>query len=223
MTEWFEDRPDAGRRLAARLTKYAGRDDIVVLALPRGGVPVAYEVAKRLDVPMDVFLVRKLGVPGQSELAMGAIASGGVRFENRELIDALGVPRDLIEHVAARELREIERREHEYRPDRPAVALEGKTAILIDDGLATGATMLAAVEALRRHNVQRIVVAVPVGSRRTCEHLSQLVDEIVCLLTPDDFRAVGEWYADFTQTSDEQVLDLLRRAPHDKTTAGRPQ
>jgi putative phosphoribosyl transferase len=220
MEELFLDRADAGRRLAARLQKYAGRQNVIVLGLPRGGVPVAYEVASRLGAPLDVFLVRKLGVPGQEELAMGAIASGGVRVENRDVIDMLAIPRQAIEAATERGLREIERREREYRRDRPVLDLHGQTAILVDDGLATGSTMLAAVEALRRQNAERIVVAVPVGAKRTCEHLCELVDEVVCLAMPEDFRAVGEWYFDFSQTTDEQVCELLQRAGRDGAVAG---
>jgi putative phosphoribosyl transferase len=220
MEELFLDRADAGRRLAARLQKYAGRQNVIVLGLPRGGVPVAYEVASRLGAPLDVFLVRKLGVPGQEELAMGAIASGGVRVENRDVIDMLAIPRQAIEAATERGLREIERREREYRRDRPVLDLHGQTAILVDDGLATGSTMLAAVEALRRQNAERIVVAVPVGAKRTCEHLCELVDEVVCLAMPEDFRAVGEWYFDFSQTTDEQVCELLQLAGRDGAVAG---
>jgi putative phosphoribosyl transferase len=220
MEELFIDRFDAGRRLAENLWKYAANSKTVVLALPRGGVPVAYEVASRLGLPMDVFLVRKLGVPGQRELAMGAVAAGGVVVENDEVIQALGIPHPVIEDAAAREFVELERRLAEYRSGRPALDVQGWTVILVDDGLATGSTMQAAVEALRRQKTGRIVVAVPVGARRTCERLCHVADEVVCLVGPEDFRAVGEWYMDFRQISDAEVQDLLRRVQRYPTPAG---
>ena len=206
----FGDRREAGRQLARHLQKYAGRDDVVVLALPRGGVPVAYEVAEALGAPLDVFLVRKLGSPGHSELAMGAIASGGIRVINEDVVQALGVRPEQIDAAAAREQIELERREREYTEGRPAVALAGTTVIVIDDGLATGSTMRAAVQAIRQQRPARIVVAVPVGAPDTCEELQALADEVVCGRTPVPFSAVGQWYLDFRQTTDDEVRTLLR-------------
>ena len=208
----FRDRADAGRRLAAKLRRYMGRDDVVVLALPRGGVPVGYEVARALGAPLDVFGVRKLGVPGHEELAMGAIASGGVRVLNEEVVRQLGIPAALIEQVAAREGHELERRESAYRDGRPRPDVRDKIVILVDDGLATGATMRAAVAALRRLDPARIVVAVPVGAHDTCAELTDEADEVVCGVTPEPFVAVGIWYEDFGQTTDDEVRDLLARA-----------
>src|SRR5436305_7598261 len=207
----YRDRIDAGKQLAARLTDYADRDDVLVLALPRGGVPVAYEVAQALRAPLDIFLVRKLGVPGHEELAMGAIATGGVRVLNDDVVDYLGIPGEVIDAVAADELRELERREHAYRGDRPEPDVRGKTIILVDDGLATGSTMRAAASALRRQDPARIVVAVPVSAPQTCNEYRMGVDEIICAITPEPFHAVGMWYADFSQTTDEEVRDLLAR------------
>lgn len=208
----FRDRSDAGRRLAACLKGYAGRADVLVLALPRGGVPVAFEVAETLGAPLDIFLVRKLGVPGQEELAMGAIASGGVRFTNRGVVDYLRIPAEVIERVAAEEQKELERRERAYRGGRPGADVRGRAVILVDDGLATGSTMRAAVSALRGQQPARIVAAAPVSSRQACDELSAEVDEVVCALTPEPFRGVGEWYEDFSQTTDEEVRELLARA-----------
>jgi len=208
----FRDRADAGRRLAARLKQYAGKPDVLVLALPRGGVPVAYEVAKALPAPMDVFIVRKLGVPGQEELAMGAVATGGVRVLNHQVVNALGIPDYVIEAVVKWETDELKRREQLYRGDRPPPNVRGKTVILADDGLATGSTMLAAVRALREQGPARIVVAVPVASPDTCEMLKAYVDEVVCAATPEPFYAVGFWYQDFEQTTDEEVRELLSLA-----------
>jgi predicted phosphoribosyltransferase len=202
----------AGRELAARLRGYAGRNDVVVLALPRGGVPVAFEVARELGAPLDVFLVRKLGVPGHPELAMGAIASGGVRVVNHDVVSALRIPDEVIEAVASRELAELARREQLYRGDRPAPDVSGLTVILVDDGLATGSTMRAAIEALRQRGAARIVAAVPVGAPETCEEMNRVADEAVCARTPDPFYSVGLWYDDFSQTSDEEVRELLARA-----------
>src|SRR5438128_669708 len=193
----FHDRADAGWKLASRLTSFANRHDVVVLALPRGGVPVAFEVARALKAPLDIFLVRKLGVPGHPELAMGAIASGGVRVLSEDVIDELGIPRAAVEQVAVRERLELERRERLYRGDRPFARLTGKTAILIDDGLATGSTMEAAVAAVRLYDVAHIVIAAPVGAPETCARLRPLVDEVVCAMTPQPFRAVGLWYEQF--------------------------
>ena len=209
----FRDRTEAGQRLAQRLLRYKNQPQVVVLGLARGGMPVASEVARALHVPLDVFLVRKLGVPGQEELAMGATASGNVRVLNDPVIAALGISPATIEAVASKEHREIERRERLYRGDRPSLAVENKTIILIDDGLATGSTMRAAVLALRRQHPASIVVAVPVAAASTCEDLKHEVDEIVCVLTPDNFFAVGQWYEDFSQITDEEVRDLLKCAP----------
>jgi predicted phosphoribosyltransferase len=208
----FEDRAQAGRWLAERLRRYAGRDDVVVLALPRGGVPVAYEVARALAAPLDVFLVRKLGVPGYEELAMGAIASGGVRVLNADVVRSMGIPPSSIDRVARQEQQELERRERAYRGERPPPRLAGRTVIVVDDGLATGSTMRAAAEALRRLEPARIVVAVPVAAADTCERLGREVDEVVCAATPEPFLAVGRWYEDFSETTDDEVRDLLERA-----------
>jgi predicted phosphoribosyltransferase len=210
--ELFIDRADGGRRLAESLRHYAGRPDAIVLALPRGGVPVGYEVAHILDLPLDVFLVRKLGVPGHQELAMGAIASGGVLVLNPDVVVSLRIPAHVIDAVAARERPELERREREYRDDRSAPDVRGHTVILVDDGLATGSSMRAAVAAVRRQGAGRIVVAVPVGSPEACAEFRLEVDEFVCILAPEWFAAVGEWYEDFSQTSDEEVRELLARA-----------
>jgi putative phosphoribosyl transferase len=209
---YFRDRTDAGRHLAAALTEYADQPDLLILALPRGGVPVAFEVARALHAPLDVFLVRKLGFPGHEEFAMGAIASGGVRILDGEVLRMFNVPVDLIERVTEIEQRELERREKEYRDDRPPPHVEGHTVILIDDGLATGSTMRAAVAALRKEGANKIVVAVPVAPPETCEALRELADDIVCAITPEPFRAVGIWYADFSQTSDDEVRELIERA-----------
>jgi putative phosphoribosyl transferase len=205
----FRDRTDAGRVLAAALAGYAGRSDVVVLALPRGGVPVAYEVARALGAPLDVFLVRKLGLPGHEELAMGAIASGGIRLINEDVVDAYHVSDAQIAAVTETEQRELERRERLYRDNRPLPQLRDRTVILIDDGLATGATMHAAVVALRQESPAYIVVAVPVAAAETCADFRGLVDDIVCAETPSPFYAVGIWYDDFTQTTDEEVHELL--------------
>jgi predicted phosphoribosyltransferase len=208
----FPDRTEAGRLLAARLEKYAGKPDVIVLALPRGGVPVAYEVARALHAPLDVFVVRKLGIPGHEELAMGAVATGGVRVLNDQAVRGLSIPNYVIDAVADWELRELERRERVYRGDRPPPEVRGKTVILVDDGLATGSTMLAAVRAMRQHGPARIVVAAPVASPDTCELLKGSVDEVVCAATPEPFYAVGLWYRDFSQTTDEEVRELLTRS-----------
>ena len=211
----FRDRREAGRQLAAKLAKYAGRPDVIVLALPRGGVPVAYEVARALGAPLDVFVVRKLGVPGYEELAMGAVATGGVRVLNEQLVNRLGIPERLIDAVAAREQQELARRERLYRDGRPAPDVRGRTVILVDDGLATGATMHAAIEALRQLQPARIVVAVPTASPEVCEEMKAEVDDVICAITPEPFQAVGLWYQDFSQTTDDEVRDLLaqRNAP----------
>ncbi len=208
----FRDRTEAGRMLAETLREYAGRKDVVVLALPRGGVPVGYEVAKALNAPLDVFVVRKLGLPGQEELAMGAIASGGARVLNRELISALGIPDEVVEQVTQDEQRELERREREYRDGRPPIDVRGRTVILVDDGLATGSSMRVAVLALKQKQPAQIVVAVPVAPRESCAEMESVADKVVCAVTPEPFWGVGQWYEDFSQTSDEEVRDLLRRA-----------
>ena len=208
----FLDRRDAGRMLAKQLAALAGRDDVLVLGLPRGGVPVAFEVAAALRAPLDVFVVRKLGVPGQEELAMGALASGGLRVLNQDVVRTLGISLETVDAVARRESEELMRRERLYRGDRPAPEPAGKTVILIDDGLATGSTMRAAAAALRQRGPARVIVAVPVAARQTCEQLRREVDELVCAATPSPFLAVGQWYAEFGQTSDEEVRELLRRA-----------
>ena len=208
----FADRRQAGAALADRLGHHAGRTDVVVLALPRGGVPVGAEVARALNAPLDVFVVRKLGLPGQPELAMGAIASGGVRVMNREVLDSIDVPQAAIDRVTRDEQAELERRELEYRAGRPPVPIEGRVVILVDDGLATGSSMRAAVLAVRRRHPSRVVVAVPVGARETCVELEELADEVVCAFTPELFRAVGLWYADFSQTTDAEVRQLLAQA-----------
>jgi predicted phosphoribosyltransferase len=213
----FRDRSEAGRYLAARLHQYANRPDVIVLALPRGGVPVAFEVARQLNVPLDVFLVRKLGLPGREELAMGAIATGGVRVLNDEVIRVLRVPEEIIDAVAAQEQEELERRERLYRGDRPPPDVRGRTVILVDDGLATGSTMRAAIAALRAQHPARIVVAVPVGAPDTCAEFKDEADDVICARTPEPFFAVGLWYADFSQTTDEEVHDLLRRAAEEHT------
>ena len=212
----FKDRADAGRKLAARLTRYADHQDVLVLALPRGGVPVAYEVARELKAPLDIFLVRKLGVPGHEELAMGAIASGGVRVINEDLVNYLGIPEAVIDVVAAAEERELERRTMAYRGGRPPPVVKDRVLILIDDGLATGSTMRAAAASLRLQNPRRILVAVPVSSPETCDELRDEVDEIVCAFTPENLQGVGLWYEDFSQTSDDEVRDLLKRATQDQ-------
>ena len=208
----FANRREAGAALAAELKQYRGRGDVVVLALPRGGVPVGYEVARTLDAPLDVFVVRKLGAPGHRELAMGAIASGGVRVLNRDVIGWYGISPVAIEATAREELAELERRERLYREQRDPVEVRGKTVLLVDDGLATGSTMKAAVQAIRQRAPARIVVAVPVGAPHTCSELQALADEVVCARTPEDFAAVGQFYADFEQTSDAEVRELLREA-----------
>jgi predicted phosphoribosyltransferase len=215
----FRDRTEAGRLLAAKLRKYAGRPDVLVLALPRGGVPVAYEIARALHAPLDVFLVRKLGLPGHEELAMGAIATGGARVLNYDVVRSLAVPEEVIDAVTAKEMEELERRERAYRGARPVPVVRGCTVILIDDGLATGSTMRAAVAALRRLGPALIVVAVPVGARETCAELEQEADAVICARTPDPFYAVGIWYEDFSQTTDEEVHDLLETAAQGQASA----
>jgi predicted phosphoribosyltransferase len=208
----FRDRAEAGRVLAGRLQEYSGRDDVVVLALPRGGVPVGFELARSLAAPLDLFLVRKLGVPGHGELALGAIASGGVRVLNDAVVAELGLTPKDVEHAATVEARELARREQLYRNGRAPIDLRGRTAILVDDGLATGATMRAAARAVRRHEPARVVVAVPVAAEQTCRELAAEVDQVVCVKTPRPFLAVGSWYEDFDQTTDDEVRELLARA-----------
>jgi predicted phosphoribosyltransferase len=208
----FRDRAEAGRFLAERLRHYAGRDDVVVLGLPRGGVPVAREVADALGAPLDVFVVRKLGVPGYEELAMGAIATGGAVVLDEGVIRSLGIRPEHVERVAQVELQELRRREELYRRGREPLQLERKTVILVDDGLATGSSMRAAVQAVRGRDPARVVVAVPVAAAETCEALAGDADEVVCAVTPRPFRAVGLWYDDFAQTSDEDVRALLEGA-----------
>jgi putative phosphoribosyl transferase len=212
----FRDRTAAGQLLAAKLAGYANRPDVLVLALPRGGVPVAFEVARALHAPLDVMIVRKLGVPGYEELAMGAIASGGVRVINDDVVQMLRISEEMINQVAAHEQREVERRERLYRGDRPAYDVQGRTVLLVDDGMATGATMRAAVAAVRQQQPARIVIAVPVAASATCEEFVAEVDELVCLLRPEDFFAVGFWYENFLQTTYEEVHDLLDQARHDQ-------
>ncbi len=208
----FRNRAEAGRLLARRLQRYAGREDVIVLALPRGGVPVAYQIASALKVPLDVFVVRKLGVPGEEELAMGAIASGGVRVLSHELIAELGLTDEDVERVATRELAELQRRERVFRGDRLFPSLEGRVVILVDDGIATGATMSAAIQAIREQHPARICVAVPVGAPQALESLQSEVDELICLLAPEPLLGIGAWYQDFAQLTDAEVIAYLQRA-----------
>ena len=209
----YRDRHDAGRQLGLELKRRLGTlDDVIVLALPRGGVPVAFHVAEQLGAPLDLFIVRKLGVPGHEELAMGAIASGGVRVMNESVMRQLRIPESMVDAVAQRELAELQRRERAYRGDRPPLDVRGKSVILVDDGLATGSTMRAAVQALKKMQPHAIVVAVPVAARETCAALRREVDDVVCLRTPEPFDAVGLWYEDFSQTTDDEVHELLERA-----------
>jgi putative phosphoribosyl transferase len=215
--ERFRDRLDAGQILARHLGEYAGDPSVIVFGLPRGGVPVAYEVARTLGAPLDVFLVRKLGVPGHEELAMGAIASGGVRVLNRSVIGHLRITDEQIEEVAGQEGKLLAQRERQYREGRPPAELAGRTVILVDDGLATGASMRAAVAAARNQGAGRIVVAVPVAARETCDALEEEADQVVCAVTPEPFYAVGLWYDDFSQTTDEEVRTLLARIDRDES------
>lgn len=208
----FRDRVEAGQMLAKRLAKYADRSGVLVLALPRGGVPVAYEVARALEAPLDVFVVRKLGVPGHEELALGAIASGGVRVLNSSVVESLGITEEEIDAIARKELRELNRRERAYRDDRPAPEVRGRTIILVDDGIATGSTMYAAIAALRQRGAGRIVVATPTVARTTYEEMRTQVDEFVAVIMPEEFYGVGQWYQDFSQTTDEEVRALLDQA-----------
>ncbi len=208
----FADRFEAGRLLASRLAEFAERNDVVVLALPRGGVPVGYEVAKALQAPLDIFVVRKLGTPGQEELAMGALASGGITVLNQEVIQELDISQETIDTAVSREGPELERRELEYREGRPAVEVQGWTVILVDDGLATGSSMRVAAKALKKKLAAQIVVAVPVASPSTCAEFEREVDKVICAVTPHPFWAVGQWYRNFSQTTDEEVRELLRRS-----------
>ena len=208
----FEDRADAGRRLASRLGAYRNRKDVVVLGIPRGGVPVAFEIAAALDAPLDVFVSRKLGVPGQEELAFGAVASGGVRILDREITEAVGISDAEVERITANVRKEVERREKVYRGGRQPLMVQGQTVILVDDGIATGSSMRAAIGALRQMKPVRLVVAVPVAPLSTCNRLRQEVDELICVQTPEDFYAIGQFYEDFSQVADEEVTRLLHRA-----------
>lgn len=220
ITKFFNDRAEGGRFLAQKLVQYANDPNVVVLALPRGGVPVGYEVAQALKAPFDVFVVRKLGVPGFEECAMGAIASGGIRVLNDNVISYLRMPVEVVDEITAEEFTELERRERVYRGTRAPVDVTGQTVIIVDDGLATGSTMRAAVKALRKKNPKKIVVAVPVGARETCDSFKNEVDTIaVCAITPEPFNAVGLWYRDFSQTTDAEVQQLLRRAQQTKAAA----
>lgn len=207
----FKDRVQAGRLLAERLRHYANRSDILVLGLPRGGVPVAFEVARALEAPLDVVIVRKLGIPGQKEFAMGAIASGDVTVVNESIVEQLNISAQALQAVIASETKELERREKAYRGVQPPVDVNGRVVVLIDDGLATGSTMQAAIIALR-HRASRLVVAVPVGALQTCDEISPLVDELICATTPEPFYGVGQWYENFSQTTDEEVQHLLQQA-----------
>lgn len=212
ITKFFRDRTEAGKFLAKKLSNYADDPNVVVLALPRGGVPVAYEVAQALQAPLDIFMVRKLGVPGFEELAMGAVASGGVRVLNQGVIDYLEIADEAIELATQREQRELERYEQLYRGRTRPIEVKGRTVIIVDDGMATGSTMRAAVQALRQQRPERIVIAAPVGARETCESFDSSVDNsCVCAIIPEPFDGVGLWYRNFDQTSDEQVHDLLAR------------
>lgn len=217
MTTQFRNRTAAGQLLALRLKNYSDRSDVLVLGLPRGGVPVAYEVAKALNAPLDICLVRKLGVPGHKELAMGAIGSNGVRVLNYDVVSWLGISSKTIDEVAARELRELQRRDRAYRGDRPLLSATNKIVILVDDGLATGATMRAAVAVIKQQQPQSIIVAIPVASRAACDELKAEVDKVVSVATPEPFYSIGLWYEDFSQTTDEEVHHLLEQSTRDYT------
>ena len=210
----FKDRRDAGRKLAQKLSAYANQSNMLILALPRGGVPVAYEVALALNVSLDIFLVRKLGLPGREELAIGAIASGGVRILNSDIVRMLSVPEEVINFVARRELQELQRRERLYRGNRPSPEVRDRKVILIDDGLATGASMRAAVAGLRAQHPSRIVIAAPAAAAETCAALRSDADEVICAITPEPFYGVSRWYEDFSQVTDEEVRTLLENAKH---------
>lgn len=208
----FKNRKDAGKKLAEKLLKYSGRDEIVILALPRGGVPVAFEVAKALKAPLDIFMVRKLGVPGHEELAMGAIAMGGVKVLNNDVISMLNISDNMINKVITEETEELNRRTENYRGNKPLPDVKNKIVILIDDGLATGASMKAAITALKLLKPEKIIAAVPTSSEETCEEIKKDIDEIICAFTPEIFRGVGQWYIDFSQTTDEEVKNLIKKA-----------
>lgn len=216
MQALFADRRDGGRVLGRMLEGLRGRDDVVVLALPRGGVPVGFELARALGAPLDVFMVRKLGVPVQPELAMGAVASGGVRVLNPSVVRGLRIPAEVIDEETRREVEELRRRERAYRGGRPPPEVRGRTVVLVDDGLATGSTMRAAAAAVKQMGPARVIVAVPVGAAETCELLRREVDEVVCAATPEDFFSVGAWYEDFAQTTDEEVRELLEQAEEER-------
>lgn len=220
MTSKFRNRAEAGKLLARQLTIYANRNDLLVLGLPRGGVPVAFEIAKKLNAPLDICLVRKIGVPDHEELAMGAIASGGVRVLNYDVINSLGIDRQIIDEVTAKELQELQRRDRAYRGDRPLPEIKNRTVILVDDGIATGSTMRAAIAILRPQQPQRLIVAVPVAPPSTCEQLQAEVDEIVCLDMPESLYAIGLWYDDFSQTTDAEVHELLAKQSDVSSNAG---
>ncbi len=219
MRTQFRDRFEAGELLADKLIAYADHPEVIVLALPRGGVPVGAQVARKLNAPLDVFVVRKLGLPGHRELAMGAIATGGVRVFNSDVVDAFRVPDEVINAVTAAEFQELQRRERSYRGDRPPPEVEGKTVIVVDDGVATGSTMLAAISALRQLNAARVVVAAPTIARTTCNYLRANSDEVVAVIVPEEFYGVGQWYQDFSQTTDEEVQQLLGKMTHRDTSA----
>lgn len=223
MNQIFQDRFQAGRLLGERLEKYANRDDLIVLALPRGGVPVGFEVARRLNAPLDVFVVRKLGMPGHPELAMGAIASGGVRVLNDEVVYQLDIPKRIVDSVALDEERELRRRELAYRGHGESPTLAGKTVILVDDGIATGSTMRAAIRALRHQNVARLIVATPVAAFSSAAEIRSEVDEFIAILVPEEFAAVGQWYQDFNQTTDAEVTALLDEARQQRSAAATTQ
>ena len=214
MRTQFRDRSEAGEFLAEQLTAYANKPNVIVLALPRGGVPVGAQVARKLDAPLDVFVVRKLGLPGHPELAMGAIATGGVRVLNGDVVDSLRISDEVIEAVTANEQRELARRERSYRDDLPPPEVEGKIVIVVDDGVATGSTMVAAVAALRQLGAARIVVAAPTIARSTCDYLRKTADDVVAVIVPEEFYGVGQWYEDFSQTTDEEVHQLLGETNH---------
>jgi putative phosphoribosyl transferase len=216
VTAQFQDRYEAGQALAAKLEHHAGDPDVVVLALPRGGVPVGYEVSQALNAPLDIFLVRKIGVPGYEELAMGAVASGGVKIFNHEVLQRLGISERILDGIVREKERELEQQEKAYRGERPPTQIEGRTVILVDDGLATGASMRAAVQAVKKKSAKSVIVAVPVGSADTCNQLQSEVDEVICGMTPEPFYAVGAWYSDFMQVTDEEVRELLDRAAHER-------
>jgi len=216
----FKDRTDAGRFLASKLDQFANLADVIVVGLPRGGLPVAYEVAHQLNAPLDLLVVRKLGVPGHEELAMGAIASGGVCLLNQDVLSHLGIPQDIIDLVIESEQRELERREREYRQNRPPLKLRGQTVIVVDDGLATGSSMHAAVTAIRQKQPKKIIVAVPVGARDTCQSFQNEVDTIaICAITPESFQSVGAWYANFAPTTDDEMRKCLDRSGPAKRAA----